>query len=132
MKRLVTIALAAIALTGCTERETVLTGYVPSASFAPLDTPGQIFADDDAAMAHFLASIGRRSPSDKEVNDFPGGRGSQLLLFSADGLEDDAVRAVQWRVLLEQAEGGYRVLEAGTRQRCYRSGSDEWTTAPCP
>ena len=132
MKRLAIIALAVVALTGCTERQTVQTGYVPSASFAALAAPAAIFADRDAAMAHFLASVGRHSPSDREVNDFPGTRGSQLLLFTANGLEDDAVRDMQWRVLIEQADGGIRVKEAGFRQHCRRSGNSEWTTAPCP
>ncbi len=132
MNRLAFITLAALTLAGCTQRETVLTGYVPSASFAPLATPDQVFADGDAVLAHFLSTVGRTSPSEREVNDFPGTRGSQLLLFSAQGLEDDAVRDMQWRVLIEQAEGGYRVLEAGLRQHCRRSGSSEWTTTPCP
>jgi hypothetical protein len=132
MTRLAFIALAAIVLAGCSQRETVQTGYVPSASFAALATPEQIFANNDAAMAHFLASVGRHSPSDKEVNEFPGNRGSQLLLFTAEGLEDDAVRDMQWRVLLERAEGGYRVIEAGLRQHCRRSGTNQWTTTPCP
>jgi hypothetical protein len=132
MKRLAFVALAGVALTGCTERQTVQTGYVPSASFAALAAPATIFADNDAAMAHYLASVGRRSPSDREVNDFPGARGSQLLLFTAEGLEDDAVRDMQWRLLTEQTDEGIRVIEAGLRQRCYRSGNSEWTTTPCP
>ena len=132
MIRATALVLASLALASCTARETVQTGYVPAASFAALATPDAVFADSDAVMAHFLASAERNSASESEESDFPGGRGNKLLLFSAEGLEDDSVRAMQWRVVLEEAAGGYRVAEAGLRQRCYRSGSNQWTTAPCP
>ncbi|TIX49106.1 hypothetical protein [Alteraurantiacibacter aquimixticola] len=132
MTRASALALAALVLASCTARETVQTGFVPAAAFAPLAAPGEAFADGDAVIAHYLAGTGRNSPSEREVSDYPGARGSQMLLFSAEGLEDDSVRAMQWRVVIEEAAGGYRVTEAGLRQRCYRSGNDQWTTALCP
>lgn len=119
-----------LALAGCA------TGFdstvVPVANFSALTVPAQVFADADAVIAHFVGAVGRSGPSEKQVGDYPGDAGDQLLVFSVDRLEDDSVSAMQWRVLVRQHGEGVRVANAGVRQRCARSGSDEWTTAPCP
>ncbi len=108
------------------------TGVAPVGAFSPLSVPGEVFADNDAVAAYFLGTVGRSSPSQQQFGDYPGDAGDQLLLFSAEGLEDDSVRAMQWRVVVEQVGEDLRVTNAGVRQRCARSGSSEWTTALCP
>lgn len=122
---------APLALAACGPQQ-LETGIAPNASYSPLTLPAQVFTDNDAVIAHFVGSVGRSSASESQVGDYPGDAGDQLLVFSVDGLEDDSVAAMQWRVLVKAHGEGVRVANAGVRQRCARSGSREWTTAPCP
>jgi len=122
---------APLALVACGPQQ-LETGIAPNASYSPLALPAQVFADNDAVIAHFVGTTGRSSASESRIGDYPGDAGDQLLVFSADDLEDDSVAAMQWRVLVKDHGAGVRVANAGVRQRCARSGSREWTTALCP
>ncbi len=131
------LAASFLALAACAPVEdigagSVEDGIIPSASFAALQVPGQKFASADQVMAYYLEPLGLSRASRQENDPLAGSPGESLLLFSAEGLEDDSVRAQQWRVVLRQTDGGLQIVRAGLRQQCYRSGSDEWTAALCP
>ncbi len=104
---------------------------VPAASYIPLQPPAQGFAGPDEVVAFYLDPI-EASVSERQYGDYPGDAGDRLLVFSAEGLRDDSISAQQWRVLLQEDASGLRIVSVGLRQRCARSGSDEWTNAPCP
>ena len=131
MKKVIALAAMPLALSACAA-QTLETGVAPAASFSPLERPGRVFASPRMIAEHYLASAGRDEPSEMQVGNYPGGSGDRLMLFTAEGLEDDSVEAMQWRVVIDQTDIGLRVISAGVRQRCARSGSDEWTNTPCP
>lgn len=131
MTRTLAILALPLALAACGPQQ-LETGIAPNASYSPLTLPAQVFDDSDAVIRHFVSMAGRSAASESQVGDYPGEAGDQLLVFSAEGLEDDSVEAMQWRVLIKQHGDGVRVANVGVRQRCARSGSREWTTALCP
>lgn len=127
----------ALALAACAPVEdigpgSVENGIIPAASYAALQVPERAFASADQVVAYYLEPLGRSHTSQREEGAAAGGTGERLLLFAVDGLEDDAVLAQQWRVVLSQTDAGLRVVRAGLRQQCRRSGSDQWTIVPCP
>lgn len=131
MNKALILAAAPLALTACATGS-LETGVVPAGSFTALETPDRVYSSTQAVMQHYLAAVGRDVPTREETGDYPGGSGDRLLLFTAEHLEDDSVSAMQWRVLLDQTDGGLRVINAGVRQQCARSGSNDWTNSPCP
>jgi hypothetical protein len=67
--------------------------------------------------------------------DFTAGiEGDRLVMvLTLGGGADDSVRAVQRRMEFIQTEDlRWALMAYGVRQKCYRSGSDDWTDQPCP
>ena len=132
MKKLMILASLPLALSACSTASTLETGVVPAANFSPLENANDVFASPRLVMEYYLKAVDRDEPTKQEIGVYPGSSGDRLLLFTAENLEDDSVSAMQWRVVLDQTDVGLRVVGAGVRQQCARSGSDEWTNAPCP
>ena len=66
--------------------------------------------------------------------------GDRVILVTESGYEDDSVQGSQWRFLVkwqpsddEAAPGGWSVVEAGQRWRCYRGETPYvWQPRWCP
>lgn len=59
--------------------------------------------------------------------------GRLVIEFTDSGGGDDSVRAIQRRMEFRQTEDWrWRLAAYGFRQKCWRSGSDDWTDSPCP
>ncbi len=56
-----------------------------------------------------------------------------VMVLTLGGGGDDSVSAVQRRIEFIQVEDlRWAVMAYGFRQKCFRSGSDDWTDKPCP
>lgn len=102
------------------------------AAFNSLERPGIVFSGANEVIDHYLKGTGRDAPTTRSVNSDPKGEAKLVVVFSAEGYEDDSLAAEQWRVALAQTDIGYRVIEAGVRYRCYRAQPTEWRKAMCP
>lgn len=59
--------------------------------------------------------------------------GALELVFSAEGYADDSLDGEQWRIVVTRGNGGWRVIEAGRRFKCYRGATpDQWQKGLCP
>lgn len=93
--------------------------------------PQQLFGAADDVIAHYLAPTGRAFPTTRELRSDTSATGQTILLFSAEGYEDDSLAGEQWRVVLRQADGGVQVVEAGKRYKCYRVQQGQWRKPLC-
>ncbi|MGP6089109.1 hypothetical protein [Antarctobacter jejuensis] len=92
-----------------------------------VDRPISLFDD---WMSGFPES-GEGAPSLDFSASFEGDRLVMVLTLAGGG--DDSVSAVQRRIEFIQVEDWrWAVMAYGFRQKCYRSGSDDWTPKPCP
>lgn len=56
-----------------------------------------------------------------------------IIVLTLGGGGDDSVGVVQRRAEFIQVEDlRWAVMAYGFRQKCFRSGSDDWTDKPCP
>lgn len=59
--------------------------------------------------------------------------GAFEMVFSAEGYADDSVDGEQWRIVVTRGNGGWRVIEAGRRFKCYRGATPgAWQKGLCP
>ena len=57
----------------------------------------------------------------------------RLLFVTVEGIEDNAVTGVQWRLGVKSVEGQWQAIEAGLRRKCLRGdNAGEWTKDVCP
>jgi len=132
MRQALVLCATVFALAGCSQTGKLETGIAPNATFNALQLPAGAFASPREVIAHYLEPLGRSEADEQEVGNYSGGSGDRLLLFSVEGLEDDSVSGEQFRVVLDQADDGLRVVSAGVRYRCARGDADNWTASTCP
>ena len=133
MKRLFLFAPAMLALAACATSDRPGMNAPPVGEFRPLNLPNQSFASVDAVMGHYRGERQDHVTYEDAQGRPTDGFGDRLLLFSASGYHDDSVEAEQWRVTVDQTDGGYRVVEAGVRFKCARGDRrGEWRSSLCP
>lgn len=99
---------------------------IPEGPLDPLAV-GQRYDDVDdlalaaAPMAPYVAVM---------VADEPGGE--MIVSIEASGFEDDALEAQRFDVTATRGPDGLTVIKIDRMNKCYRDGSDEWTTDLCP
>lgn len=101
-------------------------------AFNPVENTDLTFSGADEVVEYYLVGTGRSAPTTRAVDNDPKGGADMVVIFSAEGYEDDSVAGEQWRVALRQVDGGYHVFEAGVRYRCYRADPTRWRKALCP
>ena len=132
------LAISALALAACAGGGGPVTGADPlpaASAFERVAAPAATF-DTPLAAAQ---SYARYAPGDEGSSMFDlvsrqqAGPGTLVMVFAVGGYADDSVAGEQWRIELSRAAGGWRVTNAGRRQKCYR-GADagEWQAGPCP
>lgn len=103
-----------------------------ASAFNPVENTDLVFADAGEVIDYYLVGTGRTAPTTRSVDSDPKGDADLLVIFSAEGYEDDSVAAEQWRVSLAKVDLGYIVIKAGVRYRCYRDRPTQWRKALCP
>lgn len=124
------VAVSMLALAACAAPLTPATEM--ASSYNALPNPGVVFQGANEVIGYYLKDSGRDAPTTRSVNSDPKGVADLVVVFSAEGYEDDSLAAEQWRVSLNQTDLGYRVIDAGVRYRCYRADPTEWRKEICP
>lgn len=112
-----------------------LSALTSASLFDPISVPVATFDNPLAAAQYFS----RYNPSDDGANVMelysqPVTRPNSLtMIFSVEGYADDSVQGEQWRIELDRVGGGWRVVSAGKRVKCYRSeNAGNWQQGLCP
>ena len=95
----------------------------------PLDplAVGQRYDDVDDLV---LAAVPMAPDVRVETDDLEDGQ--MLIKIEASGYEDDAVEGERFDVTAERGADGLTVRKIDKYIKCYRDGSDDWTTGLCP
>lgn len=105
----------------------------PASAYNPLAIPDRAFSSEAEVIDVYLA---RASTDDAEITRETGrdssGLGSRMILVTTDGYRDDSVRGEQWRIVLGESDGGFRILSAGIRYNCVRGANPGWSRDLCP
>ncbi len=131
MKRAFAILLAPLALAACAT--TPVIDAPPASAYTPLSIPDRAFQSEEQVADFYL---NRANTDDAEITREIGrdgsGLGSRMILVTTDGYRDDSVIGEQWRIVLGEADDGYRVLQAGIRYNCARGANPGWSRNLCP
>ncbi|GHE20743.1 hypothetical protein GCM10017767_12640 [Halomonas urumqiensis] len=111
-------------------------GQTGESDYQVIELPEAGTTDDPVALAREL--YGLREPNaliEETVTLRRLSGGDSVVTLRLDGLKDDSVRAIRYRLHFTPAdEGRWRLDEVGRQQRCRRGGidPDEWITQLCP
>ncbi|WP_434987156.1 WD40 repeat domain-containing protein [Vreelandella zhaodongensis] len=106
------------------------------ADYQTIDLPESDTTGDPVALAREHYGLREFNTSSEEavtLRMLPDGNIEVTLRL--DGLKDDSVRAIRYRLhFTPAAQGRWQLGEVGRQQRCWRGGidPDEWTTQLCP
>jgi len=132
-----TLPVAALLVGGATvlSAETAETAEVPPASAFNAIPRYAISYDATRDVAEFyLRDMGfkLRDAEFQEVAH-PSDVSMRIMLVTVDGIKDDSVRGMQWRLGMRTSGGSWEAVEAGTRRKCYRGeNAGKWTKDVCP
>ncbi|MGB3796851.1 MAG: hypothetical protein WA957_11170 [Alteraurantiacibacter sp.] len=131
MRRFLAILTLPLALAACST--TSIVEALPASAYTALSVPDRSFQSEDQVIDFYLnrANIGG-AQIDREIGRDGSGLGSRMILVTTDGYRDDSVIGEQWRIVLSEADDGYRVLQAGIRYNCARGQNPGWSRDLCP
>ena len=135
MKRapsILAILAAPLALAACAA--TLQTVDAPPASaYTPLSMPDRVFDTEDQVIDYYLARANTADADiEREIGRDGSGLGARMIVVTTDGYQDDSVLGEQWRIVLGEANNGFRVLQAGIRYNCARGANPGWSRDLCP
>lgn len=111
-------------------------GEAAESDYQVIELPGVGATDDPAALAREHFGVRELNDITKETTTLrmlPDGNSEVTLRL--DGLRDDAVRALRFRLhFIPTGEGRWQLDKVERQQRCSRGGADpnEWVKALCP
>lgn len=133
-KTIAKISLAALLASGGASLAAQDAGSPSESEFNPIQRYDIAF-DDRRDVAEFYAErygFKMRDAASREV-EHPSDPYMRVMLLTFDGIRDDAVQGVQFRLGLKANAGRWEAAEAGMRRKCYRGdNSGEWTKDVCP
>ena len=119
MRRFLATLAFPLALSACATASVV--DAPPASAYTPLSIPDRSFRSEEQVAEFYL---NRANTGDAQINREIGrdgsGLGSRMILVTTDGYRDDSVLGEQWRIVLGEADDGYRGLQAGIRTRRFR------------
>ncbi len=110
-------------------------GELPANDYQLIELPEVEATDDPVALARKHYGLREFNPVTVETVTLRMRQsGNILVTLSLEGLKDDSVRAMSYRLLFNPAsEGRWQLVEVGRQQQCWRGPTepDEWTTELC-
>ncbi|MBZ0329890.1 hypothetical protein KZO25_06105 [Halomonas sp. ANAO-440] len=110
-------------------------GALPANDYQLIELPEVEATDDPVALARSHYGMREFNPVTVEtVTQRMRQDGDILVTLSLEGLKDDSVRAIRYRLLFSPAaDGRWQLGEVGRQQQCRRGPTepDTWTTALC-
>ena len=101
---------------------------------APTPAPeAGAFASPTDAVADIVAALPPERERTIDVATVPARPDRRLVTVEATGYRDDSLAGERWRVLVERAGDGWRVVRTDRQNLCARGTvAQRWTTEPCP
>lgn len=110
-------------------------GELPANDYQSIELPEVEATDDPVALARKHYGLREFNPVTVEtITQRMRQDGDILVTLSLEGLKDDSVRAIRYRLLFNPAsEGLWQLFEVGRQQQCRRGPAkpEEWTTELC-
>lgn len=106
----------------------------PASEFAQIERFA-IAYEEPRQMAEFYVRDYGINPYDADFKELrhPEDPDMRVWIVTVDGLADDSVKGIQFRLGLRADRGNWKTMEAGVRRKCYRGENIEnWTTNVCP
>ena len=106
----------------------------PKSDFAPIERFA-IAYEEPRQMAEFYVRDYGINPYDAEYKELrdPEDPYMRVWMVTVDGIADNSVKGIQFRLGLRADRGSWRTIDAGVRRKCYRGENvDSWTTDTCP
>ena len=106
----------------------------PQDAFTPIERYGITYDKPRDIAEFYLKQFGlHRNDADLHEIRHPTDRSMRILFVTVDGIENNAVTSVQWRLGVKFSEGQWQAIEAGLRRKCLRGdNAGQWTKDVCP
>ena len=131
------LALSALLLSGAaalSASNSAAEAVPPQDAFIPIERYGITYDTPRDLAEFYLKQFGlHRNDADLHEIRHPSDRSMRILFVTVDGIENNAVTDVQWRLGVKFSEGQWQAIEAGIRRKCLRGeNAGQWTKDVCP